>query len=91
MLNAFCRVAPSVRFNFLAILDAGVFRFAIAFRSRTSLEVHARRFFVRLAIEPPLQMQAACIPYGSERKVEDRMENILDTIKPSAASLLGSP
>jgi hypothetical protein len=72
MLNAFCRVAPSVRFNFLAILDAGVFRFAMDFKSRTSPEVHARRFFARLAIEPPLQMQAACIPYGSERKAERR-------------------
>jgi hypothetical protein len=54
MLNAFCRVAPSVLFNFLAILDAGVFLFAIAFNSRTSTEVQARRF-VLLAIEPPFQ------------------------------------
>jgi hypothetical protein len=28
MLKAFCLVAPSVRFNFLEILEAGVFRFA---------------------------------------------------------------
>jgi len=55
MLNAFCRVAPSVLFNFLAILDAGVFLRAIVFSSRTSLEVHARRFFDLLAIEPPFQ------------------------------------
>ncbi|MFZ2066206.1 MAG: hypothetical protein WAV27_09510 [Xanthobacteraceae bacterium] len=57
MLNAFWRVAPSVRFSFLAILEAGVFLFAIAFSSRTSTEVHPRRFFVLLAIEPPFQMQ----------------------------------
>jgi hypothetical protein len=55
-------------------------------RSRTSLEVHARRFLVRLAIEPPLQMLETGIPYGCERKAERRMENILDTIKPSAAT-----
>jgi hypothetical protein len=72
MLNAFCRVAPSVRFNFLAILEAGVFRFAMVFSSRTSDEVHARRFLVRLAIEPPLQMQVTCIPCGSERKAKRR-------------------
>jgi hypothetical protein len=35
MLNAFCRVAPSVRFNFLAILEAGVFLFAMDFNVRT--------------------------------------------------------
>lgn len=86
MLNAFCRVAPSVRFNFLAILEAGVFRFAMVFRSRTSLEVHARRFLVRLAIEPPLQMLVTCIPYGCERKAERRNGELLDTNKPSAAS-----
>jgi hypothetical protein len=57
MLNAFWRVAPSVRFSFLAILEAGVFLFAIAFSSRTSTEVHARRFLVLLAIEPPFQMR----------------------------------
>jgi hypothetical protein len=74
MLNAFCRVAPSVRFNFLAILEAGVFLFAIVFSSRTSDEVHARRF-VLLAIEPPYQMKAVCIPCGSERKAEIREKN----------------
>jgi hypothetical protein len=68
MLNAFCRVAPSVLFNFLAILEAGVFLFAIDFSSRTSLEVHARRFFVLLAIEPSFQIKASCIPCGSEEK-----------------------
>jgi hypothetical protein len=50
MLNAFCRVAPSVLFSFLAILLAGVFVFAIAFRPRTSVTVQARRFFDFLAI-----------------------------------------
>jgi hypothetical protein len=35
MLNAFWRVAPSERFSFLAIRDAGVFFRAIDFSSRT--------------------------------------------------------
>jgi len=48
MLNAFCRVAPSVLFSFLAIFLAGVLVFAIVFNPRTSVAVQARRF---LAIE----------------------------------------
>jgi len=50
MLNAFCRVAPSVLFNFLAIFGAGVFVFAIVLSPRTSVAVQARRF-LDLAIE----------------------------------------
>jgi len=53
MLHAFCRVAPSVLLNFLAIFLAGVFVFAIAFNPRTSAMVHARRFLTFLAIEHP--------------------------------------
>ena len=44
MLNAFCRVAPSVRFKALAIFLAGVFFRAEDFSSRTSADVHERRF-----------------------------------------------
>jgi hypothetical protein len=44
MLNAFCRVAPSVRFKALAIFPAGVFFRAADFSSRTSADVHERRF-----------------------------------------------
>ena len=43
-LNAFCRVAPSVRFNLLAMLDAWVFLRANVFSVRTSDDVHERRF-----------------------------------------------
>ena len=43
-LNAFCRVAPSVRFKALAIFPAGVFFRAADFNSRTSADVHERRF-----------------------------------------------
>jgi hypothetical protein len=45
MLNAFCRVAPSLRFRDLAILLAGVFFRAIDLSSRTCTDVQARLFF----------------------------------------------
>jgi hypothetical protein len=45
MLNAFCRVAPSVRFMLRAILRAGVFFLASLFISLISLAVQERRFF----------------------------------------------
>jgi hypothetical protein len=43
-LNAFCRVAPSVRFSVRAMLAARVFFLAAVFKVRTSAAVHARRF-----------------------------------------------
>ena len=48
MLNAFWRVAPSVRLSALAILRAGVLFFAKVFSSRTCAELQAilfRAFF----------------------------------------------
>ena len=72
MLNAFCRVAPSVLFNLLAILAAGVFLRAIVFRSRTSPEVHARRFFVRFAIKPPFQERQLVSLTGVKEKPSDK-------------------
>jgi hypothetical protein len=42
MLNAFCRVAPSVRFSFFAILPAGVRFRANVFSARTSIADHER-------------------------------------------------
>ena len=45
MLNAFWRVAPSVRFRDLAISPAGVFLRASDFNSRTWSAVQARLFF----------------------------------------------
>jgi hypothetical protein len=53
MLNAFCRVAPSVRFRDLAILLAGVFFRASDFNSRTCTEVQARLldpFFISISL-----------------------------------------
>jgi hypothetical protein len=43
-LNAFCRVAPSVRFRVRAMLAAPVFFRARVFNVRTSVDVHERRF-----------------------------------------------
>ena len=43
-LNAFCRVAPSVRFKLRAMLATRVFFRAIVFNVRTSDDVHDRRF-----------------------------------------------
>jgi hypothetical protein len=44
ILNAFCRVAPSLRFKVRAMLGAFVFLFASVFSVRTWAVVHARRF-----------------------------------------------
>jgi hypothetical protein len=72
MLKAFWRVAPSVRFSFLAIAEALLFFFAIALRSRTSAEVHARRFFVRFAIKPPFQERQLVSLTGVKEKPSDK-------------------
>jgi hypothetical protein len=44
IVNAFCRVAPSLRFRVFAMLAADVFFFARVFNVRTCAVVHARRF-----------------------------------------------
>src|SRR6185437_7206779 len=67
MLNAFWRVAPSVLFNFLAILAAAVFFLASDFNSRISVAVQARRFFDFLAINPPFQERQTVSLSGGER------------------------
>jgi hypothetical protein len=53
MLNAFCRVAPSVRFSAFAILPAGIFFFAINFNVLMFCVVHARRLFLLGIYKPP--------------------------------------
>jgi hypothetical protein len=68
MLNAFWRVAPSVRLSFFAICDALVFLRAIVFSSRSSLEVHARRFFFLFAITPPFQERQLVSLIGAKEK-----------------------
>ncbi len=76
MLNAFCRVAPSVLFNFLAICDAAVFFFAIVFSSRTSVAVQARRFFDFLAINPPFKKGQLVSHNGSGRTYNRWLETL---------------
>src|SRR5215472_12164583 len=53
ILNAFWRVAPSVLLSLFAIEAALVFFRAIVLSSRSSLEVHARRFLFLFAISSP--------------------------------------
>jgi hypothetical protein len=48
-LNAFCRVAPSLRLRLLAIFLAGILLRAADFNSRTSALVQGRRFEFLLA------------------------------------------
>jgi len=74
MLNAFCRVAPSDLFNFLAIRPAGVFLRAIVLSSRTSVAVHARRFFDFFAIKPPFQERLLVSRMGAKEKTTDEMK-----------------
>jgi hypothetical protein len=74
MLNAFCRVAPTVRFSVLAILAAGVFFFASVFSSRTCTDVQARLFvpfFMR--IKPPCMSAGACSSKLVKRKAPRTM------------------
>jgi hypothetical protein len=73
MLNAFCRVAPSVLRNFLAILAAAVFFFAKVFNSRTSVAVQARRFFDFLAISPPFQEKQLYPIYEAKENTTDEV------------------
>lgn len=70
MLKAFCRVAPSVRRSLLAILAAVVFFFASVFSSRTSVAVHARRFFALLAINPPFRSKPMGMSWRVGRKLD---------------------
>jgi hypothetical protein len=68
-MNAFCRVAPSVRFSVLAILAASVFFRASVFNVRTSSFVQARRFDTFLAIKQlPILWKDELFVAGSRRK-----------------------
>jgi hypothetical protein len=78
ILKAFWRVAPSVLRSFLAICAALVFLRAIVFNSRTSLEVHARRFFFLVAIKPPCQERQLVSLTGAKEKPTDGIEIIFD-------------
>jgi len=82
MLNAFCRVAPSVRRSFLAIADARVFLRANVLSSRTSPEVHARRFFFLFAIKPPFQERQLVSLTGANEKPNDGMKIVSAAVEP---------
>ena len=68
MLNAFCRVAPSVRFNVLAILAAPVLLRASVFKVRTCSFVQARRVDSFLAIKQLPVLRNGSLVTGSSRK-----------------------
>jgi hypothetical protein len=84
MLNAFCRVAPSVRFSLSAIRDARFFWRAIVFKVRICSAVHARRFLAFLAIEQlPVSEKVSCSwkgPMSKSLKAAARCESQLSHV-----------
>jgi hypothetical protein len=70
MLNAFCRVAPSLRLSFFAILPAGVFFRAIDFNVRTSVALQERRLPFFISYVPVVEsvaltaMKVECQPFS---------------------------
>jgi hypothetical protein len=63
-LNAFCRVAPSLRLRLLAIFLAGVLLRAADFSSRTSALVQARLFEFLLAMyDSPNPKRASAVAF----------------------------
>ena len=78
ILNAFCRVAPSLRFNALAILAAGFLFLASDFNVRTCSDVHARRFdtFLVIQITPGLEKGRLCSWKLLQRKAKNTLAGI---------------
>jgi hypothetical protein len=75
MLKAFCRVAPSVLFNILAMVPAFAFFFAFDFRVLISAVVHARRNF--LAIMFPLMFGKMTLLAGLPGKQKPKRGDFL--------------
>jgi hypothetical protein len=67
-LNAFCRVAPSLRLRVLAIFLAGVLLRAADFNSRTSALVQARLFEFLLAMNGSPNQKRALIPGSASKR-----------------------
>jgi hypothetical protein len=67
-LNAFCRVAPSLRLRLLAIFLAGVLLRAADFNSRTSMLVQGRRFEFFLAIYCSPNLKGALIAGSASKR-----------------------
>jgi hypothetical protein len=82
MLNAFCRVAPSVLLSFLAIAAALVFLRAIVFSWLTSPEVHARRFLFLFAIKPPFQERQLVSLTGADEKPTNGLMIVIVAVEP---------
>jgi hypothetical protein len=73
-MNAFCRVAPSLRLRPLAIFLAGVLLRAADFNSRTSVLVQARLFVFRLAMYGSPNLKRALVAgSASKRKSNNRL------------------
>src|ERR1700730_7614747 len=88
MLNAFCLVAPSVRFRVRAILPAVAFLLASRFISRTSLAVQARRFFPFLmGILSPIMRLTLLAGSSSEGKPHCSVRNFSDASSPAILRL----
>jgi hypothetical protein len=66
MLDAFWRVALSLRFRVRAIFAAGVFLRASVFSSRTCTEVH-ERVFERLFVPFFMRIKPPCMSAGAFR------------------------
>lgn len=88
ILNAFWRVAPSVRFRDRAMLDAFVFFRAAAFKVRTSAVVHARRFdFLAIQTSPLVEKKGhACSRDPRRRKRKSHWRRLVLEHKTSDAS-----
>jgi hypothetical protein len=67
-LNAFCRVAPSLRLSLLAIFLAGVLLRAADFNSRMSALVQGRRFEFLLAIYGSPNLKRALIAGSASKR-----------------------
>ena len=82
-LNAFCRVAPSLRLRLLAIFLAGVLLRAADFNSRTSAFVQARLFEFLLAIygSPNLECALALAPAVEVVKFQTQLDSFNEQTK----------
>jgi hypothetical protein len=83
-LNAFCRVAPSLRLRLLAIFPAGVLLRAADFNSRMSALVQGRRLEFLLAMYGTPNLKRALIAgSASKRKFSPTMifGNVVDVEK----------
>ena len=72
-MNAFCRVAPSLRLRLLAIFLAGVLLRAADFNSRTSALVQARLFEFLLAMYATPNLKRALIAESVSKRKSSKL------------------